>query len=257
MIFKRKTIYFSEKPFDINGLHAIEFRDSRTKVDVAGFKRTSFGTLIMNLNREIDDIWKGMDKKSCRYGIEKAKKDGIIIKKNERYEDFLELSKNFREKKGIGKNNYDEAYLKKNGMLFIAEHDGELLAGAFFLSDTIVLRWLVGASRRLETDKRQATIIGNSNRLLLWEALQYAKLQGFKEFDFGGYYIGPKDTDMDGINSFKKSFGGTFTWRYNYFKEYSMVFRYFLMIYERFTWILERKVFTILFSKIYQVLKIK
>jgi len=76
----------------------------------------------------------------------------------------------------------------------------------------------------LEVDRRKATLIGCANRLLVWEAIKYAKENCIKEFDMGGYYVGPPNEELERVNDFKKSFGGTIVTKYNYFKDYSTVY---------------------------------
>ena len=92
--------------------------------------------------------------------------------------------------KGLGVNVVGFDILKKYGTLFIAEHDGELLGGQFYLNDKMHMRWLLGSSKRLEVNKEKATLIGNANRLITWEAIKFAREMDVTEFDFGGYYTG-------------------------------------------------------------------
>jgi hypothetical protein len=74
------------------------------------------------------------------------------------------------------------------------------------------------------TDNKQS-LIGAANRLKIWEAIQYAKNAGIGKFDMGGYYTGKKaDPQKEGINIFKKSFGGDIVTNYIYEKDYSMAY---------------------------------
>lgn len=117
-------------------------------------------------------------------------------------------------------------FMKKYGTLFVAEFDGEIIAGQLYLEDENYIRWLVGASKRLEVDSNKAILISCTNRLIIWEAIKYAKEKGIKEFDFGGYYTGKeKDKQKEKINVFKKSFGGELTIQYTYKKYYSKIYQ--------------------------------
>jgi len=229
--FKLKDIWWSIGPYDIEGYDRISFHSCEKSVNLPGFKRREFSTLIIDLNEPLETIWKKMDKSSCRYAINRSVKDGVKISKNTRYDEFLDMEQSFRRMKGLQMDVLGFDILKRYGTLFIAEYDGELLGGQFYLNDKIHMRWLLGSSRRLEVNKEKATLIGNANRLLMWEAIKYAWEMDIKEFDFGGYYTGSDPLDpRTAINFFKKSFGGTLKLKYLYRKE-SVVFKMGMKIY--------------------------
>ena len=184
-IFKTKEIWFSDYPFDIKGYDSVTFRACKNKVDLNGFTREEFTTLVIDLTQDLDVIWKNMNKSSCRYAINRAKKDGIKIKLNQNYEEFCEINRSFRENKGLPVGSEKNEFMNKYGTLFVAEFDGEILCGQFYLEDENNIRWLIGASKRLEVGKEKATLIGNANRLVIWQAIQYAKEKGINEFDMG------------------------------------------------------------------------
>jgi len=229
-LFKVKEIWFSEFPFDVEDCDSVSFKALRNKVDAKGFVREEHATLVINLTKSLDEIWKAMDKSSCRYAINRAMKDGVKVKRNQNFDDFLNVYYSFRKRKGLSSFAsmfYDpelEVMKRKYGTLFVAEYDGEILGGCFFIHDKASIRWLVGASRRLEVDKQKATLIGNANRLIIWEAVKWAKEKGIEEFDLGGYSIKAENNPSDpryGINKFKKSFGGELVKKYFYYKDYS------------------------------------
>ncbi len=89
-----------------------------------------------------------------------------------------------------------------------------------YLEDDKTIRWLLGASKRLEISN---PVIGAANRYLIWEALRYAKNKGLQEFDFGGYHTGD-NPDLQRVNFFKLSFGGERTTRYICRKDYSPLY---------------------------------
>ena len=232
-IFKTKEIWFSDYPFDVKGYDSVIFRACKNKVDMKGFSREEFTTLIIDLTQELDVIWKNMSKSSCRYSINRAKRDGIKIKLNQNYEEFRELNQSFRESKGLPSGSETVEFMKKYGILFVTEFDGEILGGQLYLDDESNIRWLVGASKRLEVNNEKATLIGNANRLMVWQAIQYAKEKGIKEFDMGGYYTGEaKDEQKERINVFKKSFGGELVTHYIYQKDYSKIYKLAKKIYQ-------------------------
>ena len=97
----------------------------------------------------------------------------------------------------------------KYGTIFTAEVDRDILGGLLFLENENNIRWLIGASKRLDVDRDKAVLIGCANRLMIWEAIQYAKQKVIKEFDLGGYYTGNDMNDpRNSINTFKRGFGG-------------------------------------------------
>ena len=225
-IFKTKEIWFSDYPFDVKGYDSVTFRACKNKVNVSGFNCEEFTTFIIDLTQDLDVIWKNMSKSSCRYGINRAIRDGVEIKSNQNYEEFYEINRSFRENKGLPLGSERLEFMKQYGTLFVAEFDGDILVGQLYLEDKNNIRWLIGASKRLEVDRGQAILVGNANRLITWEAIKYAKEKGIKEFDMGGYYTGKvKDEQKERINIFKQSFGGKLATHYIYQKDYSKIYK--------------------------------
>ena len=225
-IFKKREIWFSDYPFDIKNLDFIFFRSCKNDIVIDGFRKEEFTTHIIDLNQDISQIWKNFGRSSARYAINRAVKDGISVEINKDYDKFIELNRSFRKKKHIGEQNIKKDYYEKNGVLFLAFHNKELLSGQFYVRDDKNIRWLIGASRRLEADNEKATMIGNANRFLVWSAINYAKSNNISEFDLGGYYTGKEDNpELERINKFKQSFGGVLAKRYNYHKIYSKKYK--------------------------------
>jgi len=172
----------------------------------------------MDLTLDVGELWKRMDRKSCRYAVNRAIMDGVKIKLNENYEDFYVINCRFRDAKNLSSLPVTVDFMKKYGILFVAEFNGEIVAGAFFLGDTDVIRCIQHASKRLESGRDKATLIGNASHLLIWEAMKYAKQKGIKEFDMGGYST---DSSLRYDYRFKRSFGGRVVKRFTYQKYYS------------------------------------
>jgi hypothetical protein len=226
--FKTKKIWFSHHPFDVTGYDCVMFFDTKSKVDLAGFQMRPAHTLVVDLTQELDTIWKKMSRKRARKGIKKAQRDGVRIKLNDNYDEFQDLNDSFRKKKGLSHDSESTSVLKRSGPLFVAEYDGEILCGDAFFADGNIIRWRLGASKRL-VDLDKAALIGNANRLLVWVAIKYAKGKGLREFDFGGYTVGDRDPTQVGYSAFKKGFGGDLVERYNYTKYYSKIYKFALM----------------------------
>ena len=225
-VFKHKEIWFSDAPFDISGYDSVLFRECKNRVILKGFICTEQNTLVIDLNKNLDEIWNNMEKKSCRNRIIKAKELGIKIKLNQNYEEFNDINRSFLKDKGLPKSSIDVEFMKKYGTLFVAEFDREIINGRFYLSDENNIRGLISASKRLTANESMKKVMGLGNRLIVWEAIKYAKEKGIKEYDFGGYYLSKiRDEQKEKINFFKKGFGGELTTHYNYKKDYSAIYK--------------------------------
>jgi len=229
-MFNTKEVHFSKNPFDIEGCDFVIFPYCKNKVKAKGFVCYKKLTSIIDLTQNLDTIWQKMNRNSTRI-IKQAEKEDIKLRINCEHDKFFQIYKNFLRKKGI--NSFFEVFgvgilplnvMKKNGTLFAAEYHGEILAGHLFLEDDSNIEDWVTGSKRLENEKERSKLVGCANRLILWEAIKYAKEKGIKEFDFGGLFPenkAEKDPIKKGINSFKLSFGGEVMPGYSYEKGYS------------------------------------
>jgi lipid II:glycine glycyltransferase (peptidoglycan interpeptide bridge formation enzyme) len=225
--FKYKMIWFADCPYEVEGYDSVTFMACKNKVDLAGFTCYDFSTLIIDLTQSSDAIWENVTR-SCRKHIYRAQREGIKVRINENFDEFFEINKSFRRKKGLGSGWIaPPEFMKKYGTLFTAELNDEVIAGLFWLEDESNIRALIAASKRLDVVGEKATVVGNANRLLYWEGIKYAKKKEIKEFDFGGYYTGDDEDDpRNAINTFKQSFGGQLITRYNYEKVYSRMVKW-------------------------------
>jgi len=224
-MFRTREIYFADCPYDIDGYATVTFEVCPNKVDVPGFSRRGGTTLVIDLTQDLDTIWRNMKKKSCRYEINRAQREGIVIKINQNLDEFAKIYRAFWKSKV-----YADAHVRpefmKYGTIFTAEIDDEVVAGQLYLEDDSHIRWIIGGSKRLEVTKDRAILIGCANRLILWEAIKYAKEKGIKEFDLGGIYTGKNKNDPRyTIRQFKESFGGILVSRYGYDKVYSKAYK--------------------------------
>ena len=229
-----KEVYFSDNPHDIESCDFLKFYYCKNKVQVKGFTCQKEITSTIDLTKNLDTIWKNMDNNSVRYRIKRAQKEGVKIKINDGYEQFFQIYRSFRQKKGLkslfdmfGVGAYTLDAMKKYGTLFLAEHEGEILVGTLYLEDEYNMKSWLGASKRLEVDKAKASMISCADRLIDWEAIQYAKEKGLEEYDLGGLWLkeeAEKDEKKRGMNNYKLSFGGEITNRYSYLKIYSKIY---------------------------------
>ena len=230
-MFRRKEVWLSDYPFDIKGCHFVSFYACKNFVSDTKFAFKKVNTLIIDLTQDLDVIWSNMEKKSCQYPIKRALRENIQIKLNDHYEEYYHLNMDFKKQKGLRPYSMDNAESIRNNTLFTAELNGEVVAGQSYIEDESNIRWILGASKRLNVDKDKAILIGCANRLMNWEAIKYAKQKGIIEFDMGGYYTGDDQTDSKfSVNIYKKSFGGKLVDRYNYTKSYSSTYDFVLKL---------------------------
>jgi len=236
-IFKLKQVFFSDRPYDIDDCDVVMFSYCRNRVDVPGFHRQEAYTSVIDLTKNLDEIWKNMDKSSCRYSIRKAERDGVEIVVNKHYDDFYKIYRSFRQKKGLesgligllGMGSLKLEEIKKYGLLFVAKHEDDVLGGHLYLHDDSSIIFWQAATKRLDVGKDKAKLIGNASKLIHWEAIKYAKEMGIEEFDMGGLFPeedAKKDISKYNINFFKLSFGGKIIKVYHYKKIYSKLYKF-------------------------------
>ncbi len=180
---------------------------SYDNLELPGFKKRAGLTTVINLENDLEIIWKNFRENFIRKQIIKGEKNGITVNSSNNFKGFKKVYHSFRSDKKLPKDNYQ--ILQKNGILFTATYQGQIVAGGIFISDGQNIRALVLSSLRIRVkDGRKREIIGQANRLVTWEAIKYAKKTGHKLFDLGG--IAP-DSDLPGNRSlaeFKEAFGG-------------------------------------------------
>jgi len=240
-IFRTKEIWFCDDPrynYDVQltAYDSVIFNACKSKVNLPNFKREEQFTVIIDLTKGLDSIRKEMSKR-CRYGISRAIRDGVAVKMNQDYDRFYSMNKSFNQMKEIPPtflSRSDLEALKAYGTLFVSQFNEEILAGMFCIEDESNIRWLVGASKRLQVSRDMAALIGNANRLTIWEIIKYAKAKGIRQFDLGGYYMGQHGTDeeLERINFFKKSVGGEIAPRYHYRSD-STIYRWARTCYDK------------------------
>lgn len=229
-IFKIRTVWFGNAPYEDRGVDRIVHMHCRDKIDAPGFNRETTSTLVLNVADGLDAVWDGMDG-DCRKKIRRAEKEGFNIHVNSDYEEYVQMHRDFWKSKKLPL--YDtrvleqtEDFIRRYGTLFTAELNGRLLCGYMAIHDDEYMRGLQAASRRLETDEYLKKMIGFGNRLLVWKAIEYADSKGILQFDLGGYYTGEApNPELEGINRFKRGFGGQLRERHSYSKDYSFSIR--------------------------------
>lgn len=215
-LLRRMWVWFDD-PKDTDKVAMITFF-SYNDVNISGFKKKEGWTSVIDLSLSLDKLWENIRKKYSRALITEGEKKGIIIKISSEFSKFKKIYKNFRKAKNLPKDRFS---LFKQGILFAAYYNDEMIAGHVFVGDGIRMRSWVTASKRFDgkewKDKR---LIGCANRMLIWEAIKYAKENNYKIFDLGGMTL-DQDPEHMSLTEFKESFGGRRIKSYYYSKVYS------------------------------------
>jgi lipid II:glycine glycyltransferase (peptidoglycan interpeptide bridge formation enzyme) len=193
-------------------------------------------TALIDLTAGEDAILAGM-KSKARYNIRLAVKKGVVVKRvdEEGLPAFYSLLKTTAKRDGIaihGFKYYETLFShyknyfgapgcpdNRSGSmelgLYLAEHEGDLLAGVVALFRGKDAVYLYGASADCKRNLMAPS-------LLQWTAMSYAKSRGCAVYDLFGI---PPDEDpkrpMSGLYRFKTSFGGAVvhrpgSWDYTY-----------------------------------------
>jgi len=209
----------------------------------AGYKIFLNYTILIELNKEKDELWKQLEKKSARWGIKIAEKNSLKFELAEKPEDleiFYELYTKTTKK---GNFHLNEKYfidgLKNTNLskMFLIKLKNEVLAGGLILLDynnkIAVLNLTSSSDKGL---KLQAM------PFLYWNIILYCKSLNFAFFDLGGYDAeAAKDTKEYNINKFKERFGGRIieqpvfstNWKYPLLRKSMQKMRFLKKIYKK------------------------
>jgi lipid II:glycine glycyltransferase (peptidoglycan interpeptide bridge formation enzyme) len=168
-------------------------------------------TILLDLTADEATLLAGM-KEKWRYNLRLAARKGVKIRAAQSVEDvqawynLMQITSE-RDKFGIHTLDY---YLqawrifipRQQGRLFLAEFEGQLLAGIFVSLYAKQGIYLYGAS-----SSEQRNLM--PNYLLQWEAIRWAKAQGAKQYDFWGIPATDAEAEaMAGVYRFKSGWGG-------------------------------------------------
>jgi len=165
---------------------------------------------ILDLSVSEEKLLKDM-RKTTRYSIKKAERDGVRIIKDRNPEDVLKFNEIYKETAGRHHfTPYSLDYLKKEFdafspddeiAVFFAEFKGEFIAGAIIVFYNGSAFYHQGASSSKYSQIPAAY-------LLQWEAIKEAKSRGCKLYNFWGISDECGNHPWAGLTLFKKGFGG-------------------------------------------------
>jgi lipid II:glycine glycyltransferase (peptidoglycan interpeptide bridge formation enzyme) len=175
----------------------------------AGYKRISNNTILIDLKKSIEELWDNLEKKSIRWGVKTAEKNGLSfeIAKEDEVEKFYKLYSDTATQGGFHaekKSFIEKLRDSQISKLFVIKYTNKIVAGGLLLIDNnnkISTLDLTGAGE--EGLKLQAM------PYLYWKMINYSKELNLNYFDLGGYDNEAKEGDKTyNINKFKLRFGG-------------------------------------------------
>ncbi len=180
------------------------------------FLRTVYKTFLIDLSQPKEKIYSGFDYTGARYKINKAIKNGVVVKRAETVEEkkkFYDFYQAFVEdpkrKDKILVLQLDELDILE--IFYAVSAAGEFLGGVGLLPSPD-MRYLLY--------KYAATLHRFcENELMLWRAIQYARDAGYAYFDMSWMWpTEDKNSKMYRLYQFKKKFGGNLVDFYTYVK---------------------------------------
>ncbi|MBT2639690.1 GNAT family N-acetyltransferase [Bacillus sp. ISL-39] len=175
----------------------------------------AFKTLVIDLQKSENDIFQEFQK-STRYKINRADREGvsfrILRKPNDReIQEFIEFFDEFARAKKIRPCIPAKIKQLRNNNAFVitkAMLGDRTLACHGYIFDRQRTNMLYSASLRAGRDSSETNLIGRANRFLHWNSILSFKELGCNWYDFCGLSQNPNDIEGQGINKFKKGFGG-------------------------------------------------
>jgi lipid II:glycine glycyltransferase (peptidoglycan interpeptide bridge formation enzyme) len=188
----------------------LEIVTSHKDDNLSKYLDTTEGTFVIDLNKNMDDLWKKLDHHT-RKNINRARNKNVIIEQTHSIEDFdkwWRLYIKTADEKGFIALPYhlvrDVFIINNLSKLFVAKVDGNMIAGRLLLIDVSPLSWLSCTDRKYSEYK--------ASSLLQWENILWSKSLGYPYYDLGGAVINKEH----GPTQFKKDFGGDYKEYYMY-----------------------------------------
>lgn len=194
----------------------IEYALNQSHVIKYFFDKSNTKTsLEIDLAESIDDIY-GKIRKGHKSDIKKAIRSGLKVEPYRDTKDldsFIEVYLKMCKVRGIRGHSSDEMhgicdYIIKNNkgqILLAVDNDDVIIGGIILANQGISVRYLIGAS---DPDRRDVPVL----HLAIYRAIEKAKGENFRYFDFWGYnHFAGEGDQIDNINHFKKGFGGYYT----------------------------------------------
>ena len=224
-IFKIVNIYFVEEHVkeNIPDSDVIIYHTYKNWGMIPGFERRRLFTLTIDLSQSKDSIWKDIHRVRKRQ-ILRAEKRGINVIMSNKYEEYNQLYKKFLKRKNYADpfkfDILSSKFMRKYGVLFISENQGEMLGGYLYVHDQETTVPIVVSYQDFDNSYERKRLISDANSYIQWEAMQYFKNRGLVTYDFGGMTGDGTNINQKthGGNFYKRSFGGKLCSQYQYRK---------------------------------------
>lgn len=212
--------WFAEDPHEVEALlpRAPIITAMQCAPDVADalarwtVRRRAFHTILVDLRKDEAALWDALERKTCRYQINKAKKLGAEVVLNERLDEAYALFDGFFRRHPFRPPLGHEEWRRITECcdVFVALHEGRAVAAHVILAEApMCARALMSATAdRAEAGER--AVAGALNRWLHWHEFCHYKAQGVRVYDLGGVVKDPALPEWS-ISQFKSLFGGVET----------------------------------------------
>ena len=153
-------------------------------------------TILVDLSPSKEELFKIIHK-NARWGIKRAQKEGLTVVKNKGFKDFYKIYLDSMKQKNVTPF-FPDQIKKETKVFFGCKYKGKIIAGLVvgINENTGLLEVQYNSS----LNEYQAL---QPNDLLYWTAILWAKKQGHKKLDLGGYSVKPHG-DLIGVNKFKE-----------------------------------------------------
>ncbi len=222
-----KHWYWFSQPFEVAGAAMTNFF-SYVGGSYDGFSQRSGLTTVVDLRKDLDGIWSAFRASFIQKQIRRGQRNGIVVVHDQNFASFEKLYARFREGHGLPRENLRP--LRSVGEVFLARYGEKLIAGGLFIHNGTTMRAWALSSLVGKDDFISREIIGQANRMVIWEAIQYAKFIGCEEFDLGGISPDSPNPHLRSLAEFKEAFGGVRRAQYYYFKIYSPLIRWWMKL---------------------------
>lgn len=202
--FKKKS-----KNFSYGTVMPTVLNEQREVFEKEGFHRIANHTILIDIKKTEEELYKGLEKKSARWGVNFAKKQNLVFSpaKESEINDFYKTYKKkaqiggFKPEKKIFLQLTRDTPISK---LFTIKKEKKLVAGGLILIDMYSNYSILNLTASTEEGNKLQAM-----PFLYWNLILFSKSLGLNYFDLGGYDIEAKKNEKThNINKFKNRFGG-------------------------------------------------
>lgn len=175
------------------------------------YKIKKWGTYVLNLNQELDDLYKNIDKHSGRKNIERSEKRGVTIEQitENTLLDYLELINTTR-RQNMPPADIDffkfrwKTFQPLGYSGFLAKRDGMSVGGLLFSYFNGYIIEIGVARSKIDTEEKLY-----SQDLIKWKIIEWGVKNKMKYYDLSGFNPNPISQKEVGIEKYKRKWGGT------------------------------------------------